>query len=316
MHRHAVDGGGVDHHGQRTSEGSGLEGFEILLTQHQRREVGRGTVLTRPRGAIGEVVLRAGTHVETVDVVVILALIALDLCSHHLRVDDGILAKALVDTRPTRVTAQVDDRVIHPRTVGSTTLVGRDLCANACQFGVESRTQVDGLWEERATCRIGDAMVVVEAVDIRDAQILHRLLLNQTDPLLPLFHAGSTGARGVEDRTHLPLRDQRVEHRLVELPHTLGIALVDIDRESTQLVDDLLIGHLQHGGDLLVGATILLQYRTHLLTVDLGVLNGHLTHHVEVQLKHLADLLVECHTGKGLLNLRFQFRITRDSRLR
>ena len=47
-------------------------------------------------------------------------------------------------------------------------------------------------------------MVMIEAIDIGDTEILHRLLLNERDPFLPLLYAGGTGAWGIEDRAHFP----------------------------------------------------------------------------------------------------------------
>ena len=309
MEGHTVDRGGVHHHRQRASEGSGLEGLEILLADHLRREIGRRTVLARPWRTVGEVMLRARAYVETVDMVGIVTLITLDLGNHHLRIDDGILAETLPDTWPTGIATEIDHGVIHPRTVGRTALVGRDLSTRKGQIGIERGAEVDGLREEGAALRIGDTMVMVETVDIRDAEILHRLLLDQTDPLLPVVHLGGTGARGVEDRAHLPLGDERVEHHLVDLPDALGLALVDIHREAAELVDDLLIRKFHHRFDLLIRTAVLLEYGAHLLAVDLGVLNGHLADDVEGEFEHLSNLLVERHAGEGFLYLCLQCRV-------
>ena len=148
--------------------------------------------------------LRARTYVEAVYMVVVLSLIALDLCNDHFRVEDGIFAEALIDTRPAWIAAQVHYGVVNPRTVGCTTLVCRNLCPTECQIGIERSTEVNGLWEESAALGIGHTMVVVETIDIGDAEIFHRLLLNEGDPLLPLLYAGGTGAWGIEDRAYLP----------------------------------------------------------------------------------------------------------------
>ena len=303
MHRHTIDRGGIDHHRQCTCERSSLEGLEILLTQHLRRDIGRCTILTRPRSTIAEIVLGAGAYVEAVDMVVVVALIALDLCCHHLTVDDGILAEALVDTRPTGIAAQVHNGVIHPRTVGCATFIGRNLSTPEGQVCIKRSTEVDGLREERASCCISHTMVMVETIDIGNAQILHRLLLNQTDPLLPLVDTGCAGTRSIQNRTHLPLGNQRVKHRLVKFPNAFGIALVEIDGEIAEPVDNLLIRQLHHFVNFLGRTTILLEHGAHLITIHFRILNGGLAHHVEVQFKHLADLLVKGHLGECFLNL-------------
>ena len=305
MNGHAVDGCRVDHHGQRTGKGSGLEGLEILLAQHLRRQVRRGTVLTRPGSTIGKIVLRARSYMILVDMVGIVALITLDFCFHHTAVHDGILAEALPHAGPAGITAQVHHGVVHPRTVARTTLVCRYLCTCTCQFRVERCTDVDRLGEQRTTGRIGHAVVVVQSVDIGNAEVFHRLLLNEWYPLLPLFHAGGTGTGGIQDGAHLPFRDQRVEHHLVQLPHPLRITFIDIYGVAAQLVNDLLVRHLQHGVDVRLWTSVLLQHRLHLLAVYLCVLYRHLADDVEVQLQHLSDLLVQRHLGKGFLNLGF-----------
>ena len=199
MNRNSIDRSRVNHHGQCPGKGGGLERLEILLTDHLWREVGWGAILTSPRGTIGEIMLRASTYVETVNMIRIIALITLDLCCHHLGIDDSILAKALIHTGPTGVTTQVYHRVINPGTVGCTTLVSRNLCTFESQIGIECSAQINRLREECATFRIGNTMIVIETIDIRDAQILHRLLLDQTDPLLPIVERGCTGTWSIED---------------------------------------------------------------------------------------------------------------------
>ena len=170
------------------------------------------------------------------------------------------------------------------------------------------------MWEERTTLGIGHTVVVVEAINIRNTQILHRLLLNQADPLQPLVYTRSTTAWSIQDRTHLPFRNQRVEHRLINLPEAPCITLIDVDRECTKLVDNLLIGLLQYRIHLFFRPAILLHHTADLLTVHLCILDRHLAHHVEIQFEHLADLLVERHFGKCFLYFRLKGFITWNSR--
>ena len=179
-------------------------------------------------------------------VVGIVALIALDLGFHHASIHNGILAEALVDARPARVTTEVDHGVINPRTVGSTAFVSSNLCTRAGEFGVKRCCEVDGLREERACLRVGHTVVMVEAVDVRNADILHRLLLDELNPLLPLLHSGGTRARCIQDATHLPILDDRVEHLLVHLPHAIGaIAAHDVEVQFQHLPDFLIERHLR-----------------------------------------------------------------------
>ena len=304
MHGYAVDGARVDHHGQRACECSGLEGLEIFFAQHLWREVGRCTILTCPGRTVCEIVLRTGANVKLVDVVGIISLITLNLCLYHTGIDNGILAETLPYAGPAGVAAEVDNRVVYPRTVGCPTLIGCNLSTCTSQFGIKGGSDIDGLWEKCTALRISDTVIMVQAVNIGNAKILHRLLLNQADPFLPFLHFGSTGARGIEDGTNLPLGNQCVEHCFVEFPDTLGFSLIDIYRKRPQLVDDLLVCLLQCGIYFLCRPAILLQHGTDLLTIYLGILNGHLSDDVEVQFKHLANLLVEAHFGERFFNLR------------
>ena len=190
----------------------------------------------------------------------VVTLIALNLGNHHLAVQDSILAKALINTGPAWVATQVDNRVVNPRAVGCTTLVGGNLCTNPNQVGIKRSSHIDGLREERSPLCICDAVVMVESVDIRNTEIFHRLLLNQTDPILPLFNTRSAGAGGIQDRAHLPLRNQRVEHCLIEFPDALRVALIDIDRIAAESVDNLLVSHLQQFLQLSLSCSVLLQH--------------------------------------------------------
>ena len=316
MQGYAIDRGRIYHHRQRTGESCSLEGLEIFLADHQRVEIGWCTILTSPGGTIGKVVLRAGTYVILVDMIVVITLITSDLCHHHLSVYNGILTETLIHTRPARIATQIHHRVKHPGTVGCTTLISRNLRTSTSQFWIKRSTEVDRLREKGSTLRISHTVVVIQTIDIRDAQILHRLLLNLRDPLLPLLHRSGTGTWGIQDRAHLPLRDQCIEHHLIDLPETTGFTLIDIHREGTQQVDDLLISLTQHIVYLCLRSAILLQDRTHFLTIHLGILDSHLAHHVKIQLQHLTDLLIECHLGQCLLYFCFQSRITGDGRLR
>ena len=246
VHGLAVDGARVHHHRQRSGQRSSLEGLEVLLAQHLRRHVSRRAVLAAPGSTVGEVVLRARAHVVAAQVVGVVALIAANLGFHHAGIDDGILAEALVDARPARVAAKVYHGIVHPRAVSSAAFVSRNLCPGARQLGVERCSKVDGLRKERTRLSVGDAVVVVETVDIGDADVLHRLLLDEPNPLLPLLHGGGTRGRCIQDAAHLPILDNRVEHLLVQLPLSVGIiGAHDVEVQLEHLSDFLVERHLR-----------------------------------------------------------------------
>ena len=239
--------------------------------------------------------LGAGSHVIGTEVVGVVALIAFDFGFHHARINYGVLAEAFPNASPARITAEVNHGIVYPRAVSGTAFVGSDFSTGACQFSIERCGYVDGLREQRASLCIGDAVVVVQTVDVGDTDMLHRLLLYQPNPLLPLFDGGGAGAWRIEDGAHFPFRDERVEHLLVQFPHALGVALIDVDGIVAQLVNNLLVAFLEQIIDFLWRGTKLLEHLAHLVAVNLDVLHRHLAHHVEVQFQHLADFLVECH---------------------
>ena len=195
---------------------------------------------------------------EAVDVVGVVTLIALNLCYHHLGVHNGIFAETLIDTWPTGVTAQVNNGVIYPGTVGSTTFVGCYLGSSLNQFRIKRGTHIDRLGEQSSTLHVGDAVVMVETIDIGDAEILHRLFLNKSNPLQPLVNSWSTGAWGIENRTHLPFGNKCVEHGLVQFPYAFGVALVDVNGVVAEFLDNLFIGLLQQFLQFCFRSTILL----------------------------------------------------------
>ena len=292
VYGHAVDRSGIDHNGEGARLDGILEGLEILLTQHGRGEVGRSAVLAGEGSTIGEVMLHARCHMVLAEVVGIVALITCNLGLNHTRIDDGIFAETFPDTRPTRITTQVEHRIIHPGAVGRTALVGGDFGHLLGQGDVERSAEVDGLREECAALHVGHAVVVVKAIDVGDAEVLHRLRLDLRNPALPLLHR--TGlSRGIEHRTHLPFADGGVEHGLVEFPRTLGVAREDVEAIAAHTLHDLFIGELQHFGHSLFALSELKQCLAKFIAVNLRILKLHATQDVEIEFEHLTDLLIE-----------------------
>ena len=241
VQRHAVHAGRVDHHGQRARHGCCAERFEVLLPEHLRRQVRRRAVLARPRRAVGKVVLRAGAHVEGVDVVGVLALVSLNLCHHHLRVHHGVLAEALPNTRPSGVAPQVHHRVVHPGAVRGSALVGRNLGPPSYQFGIERRRHVDGLRKERPPHGVRHAMVVVQSVDVGNAQVFHRLPLYEPYPVAPFLYGTRARARCIQYRAHLPPAYNGVQHLLVQAPDALVVVLSHNVKVQLQHLSNLLV---------------------------------------------------------------------------
>ena len=185
MHGLAVDGAGVDHDGQQTGLDHRLEGSEALLAHFTFGHIDRRTVLTGSRRTITQIVLAAGSNVEGIHTVAVVALESTDGSTTHNGIDQCVLTEVLPDTRPAGIAAQVDCRAERPGAVGSTRLIARDTSGLLGQRSVERGTHIDVLREERSTLCIGCAVIHVQTIETGDANLLHRHLLNTADHLLP-----------------------------------------------------------------------------------------------------------------------------------
>ena len=85
-------------------------------------------------------------------------------------------------------------------------------------------------------------MVHVQAIDARDAEVLHRLLLNLADDFQPLF-TGRSSTRHIEDGTYFIFTDEGIEHRFVHLKTRLTIIIEHIDGQFRHLTYFLFQGH-------------------------------------------------------------------------
>ena len=173
MHGNAVDTARVNHDGECSGHDGSTERLEVFLTQQLWRQVGWRTVFARPWRSVCEVVFYAGGYMVFVQVVGVVALVAIDFGLGHTGIDDGILAETLPDARPSWVATQVDDRVVDPRAVSGPAFVGANLGASTCQLRVERCRQIDRLWKQRSALGVGDPMVMVQSVNVRNAYMLH-----------------------------------------------------------------------------------------------------------------------------------------------
>ena len=65
-------------------------------------------------------------------------------------------------------------------------------------------------------------MNLIDTIDTRNANLLHRLLLDALDDALPLLTANSQTIGNIEDRTYFILGDDRIQFSLINL-EALGI---------------------------------------------------------------------------------------------
>ncbi len=152
-------------------------------------------------------------------------------------------------------------------------------------------------------------MVVVKTVDTGNADVLHRQFLNHRNPFLPLFYAGSTATRSIQNATHLPLGNEGIEHLLIETPGALGGVVEDIEAVLVCQSDDFLIRHLQCLLYFRLRTTELHENFTNLIAVNLGIFCHHIAHNIEIEFEHLANLLFERHLLEMLLDFLFNFSV-------
>ena len=223
MHGHPVDGSRVDHYRGSPLAERGKERGEVLLTQLRGSDVGRCAVLTRPRGAVAHEVLQRDGNVLLINVLRVAALKTEHLLASHLSTQIAVLAEVLPDTGPAGVAAQVDGGTEGPRYADGPGFIGRRLSTLAGNVAVEGSRDVDVLRKQRTALRVGRAVVLVEAEDTGNADVLHRELLNVGNNLLPLLSSRRTGVRSIQDRTYLILTEQRVGLGTVDVEHALRV---------------------------------------------------------------------------------------------
>ena len=241
MRRDAVDRGGIDHRGQRARLETLLERAEELLAQVVLGDVGRRTVLAAERHAVAHIMLDAHRGVLQVDVVGVSALDGHRLRAGHLGLQIGILAPALPLAGPARVAAQVHHRREHPGHLGGAGLIGHRMAHHRRVLAVERGAEVDLLRIEGAVGQVGRAVDHIQAVDARDADFLHRDLLDLPD------HRGRVLARmravvhHIEDGTDLVFAQDLVE--LGGVQRFVGVVLQHENGELHHLAGLLLQGH-------------------------------------------------------------------------
>ncbi len=156
-----------------------------------------------------------------VDVVRVFALEAIDHRLAHLTAKVAILAEVLPDTWPTGITTEVNGRAVGPRHTHGTSLISGSLSRATCDLTIESGSHIDVLREEGSALGISRTVVLVETEDARNADALHRNLLDLRDVLFPLLGGWRTSVRSVEDGAYLVAREDGVGLVLVDIEHAI-----------------------------------------------------------------------------------------------
>ena len=241
MRRDAVDGGGI-HHG---SESAGLEAFleraEEFFAQVILGDIGRGAVLSGERHAIAHEVLEAHGTVLQADVIGVAALDGDRLDAGHLGLQVRIFAETLPDTGPARIAAQVHDGREHPRALCGPGLIGHGPAHREGIVAVEGGTEVDLLGIERTLDQIRGAVDHVQAIDARDTQHFHRLVLDLPDHGGGLLAGMGGVVHHVEDGTHFVFADDLVQFDRID--GFVRVVLNGHDGQLDQLAGLLFQGH-------------------------------------------------------------------------
>ncbi len=220
----------------------------MLLSQVGRRDISRRTVLASPRHTIAHEVLHRSGDVILVDVVRVFALEAIDHRLAHLTAKVAILAEVLPDTWPTGITTKIDGRTIGPRHTHGTSLISGSLSRTTSDLTIESGSHIDVLREEGSALGISRTVVLVETEDARDADALHRNLLDLRDILLPLLGSWGASVRSVEDGAYLVAREDGVGLVLVDIEHAvLVVGTEEVGHQFHHLSYLLLQGEFLQG---------------------------------------------------------------------
>ena len=187
MERHAVVYARVYHHRQGSGSYSSQERSKMLFAQIRTGNRRRCTVLARYGNAVTHVVLHAGSHVVFTDMVRVASLKALDRLDTHLSIYIAVFTVILPHTRPARVTSQVDYRCIRPGYAAGLRFVSGNLGTTTHQFTVERCSHIHALREHGSIECVGRSVNLVDTVDTRNTDFLHRFILNLLDGFSPFF---------------------------------------------------------------------------------------------------------------------------------
>ena len=311
--RDAVHHRRVRHHGEDSVERRLAERLEMLLLQVFRRNGGRGTVYAAVRGAVAEVMLQAGRHVISVNMVRIRALQAGNVSPRHNRGQVGIFSPGLVETRPGRLYTEVHAGSETPAYATGAGLIRIHFPQLLHERGVEGRRHAQLLREHSSAGNVRRSMHLVQSVDQGDTVVTERGLLHLGDGSLPdveprSIHAAEHVDEGSdvvlsEHRFHLflvrdeILRGRQIHRQQIEGVHRGEVVRIQVPDHFLRMVAAAESGLLYQSPQFI--RPIAHQCGKFILRMIIGDL-------VDFQLDDLTDLLVEGHPGKGLFKLLLQ----------
>ena len=260
VHGDAVDVARVDHHRADACPNRGLEARHEQFAQLALGNPRRRAVLAAERHRVADEALRRGrnedgaVHPGTYRACAEqrlqrrpwIALVAEHRGNAELGGQIGIFSERLVEARPERLPAQVEDGSEVPRDAAGARLVGGDLTRAAHQRRVERRRHRDVVREDRAPRLIDLPVHGVDAVHHRDAHArAPGEALDRGDRVTPFVRAHG-GAVHVQQRTDVLLDDGVLELHRVEQKRGVGRlrpARHRLQRELRHLTDLLLQRH-------------------------------------------------------------------------
>ena len=159
-------------------------------------------------------------------------------------------------------------------------------------------------------------MNLIDTIDTRNANLLHRLLLDALDDALPLLTANSQTIGNIEDRTYFILGDDRIQFSLINL-EALGILnLLNAHIESHhQVLRRLELLDIELLLQFILLDELLEELRSELIRLYTHEGVDALLDDVDGEFAHLAHLFVEGHLLEPLLNLLFHLLIAWNCRL-
>ena len=134
----------------------------------------------------------------------------------HFGIDITVFSIIFPHSWPAGITSQVNHRSIRPGDATGSGFVCRDFSTFSCHFPVERCCHVDSLRKHGPVQCIGGSVNLVNPVNARYSDLLHRFVLDNPDGFRPFLFLLGYSHRNIQQRSHFIFPDHRVQFCLAE----------------------------------------------------------------------------------------------------